>query len=121
MEFKRKKGITELRGIAKSLCLKVGSFEKFNLSNIDELKNLIAEHLKLSTARIVLQRLPLRDLRSMLRKSGLSAPPDLIDVHRSKMVDDLLSVDFMKTAPEHIILTINKINELREYLLCEML
>ena len=37
MEFKRKKGITELRGIAKSFGISVGTFEKYSSKNKDEL------------------------------------------------------------------------------------
>lgn len=120
MEFKRKKGITELRGLAKALCLKVGNFENYNSSNIHELNLLIVKHLEQSTARIVLMRLPLRDLRSMLKENGIKFPADLIDIHRHKMVDDLLSVDFMKFAPDHVISKINKVDEIRADLLCDI-
>ena len=71
------------------------------------------KHLKLSDEGIALQNLPLKNLRKMLRNSGVRGPADLLDIHRQKMIHDLKLVCFRKYNPEFES-TIAKIAELRK-------
>lgn len=119
MNFKREKGITEVRGIAKSFGIKVGNIDRFNSSNKNELIVLIAEHLKMSDVLIVLCGLPLKELRDLVRKCGLKPPVDLINIHRAKMVKALMDINFLEIVPEYKE-KVENIRELREYLMSEM-
>ena len=118
MEFVREKGVTELRGIAKSFGIRVGSFSRFNSTNKEVLKKQINEYLKMSDTEIALWMQPLRALRVLLRKSGVRGPTDLINIYKEEMIQTLIDVDFTKYNPEFV-KNIERITELRECLMSE--